>query len=73
MFYPSLQTPIEKLFMVGPIYAQKLHKLGIYTVEDLLRHYPFRYEDFSTISKIAQVQIGEIYTPKPVKKSNKQK
>jgi len=48
--------------MVGPIYAQKLHKLGIYTVEDLLRHYPFRYEDFSTISKIAQVQIGEKVT-----------
>ncbi|MBI4067686.1 ATP-dependent DNA helicase RecG [Candidatus Gottesmanbacteria bacterium] len=58
----TLDTPIDDVFMIGPIMAGKLHKLNIYTVEDLLRHYPFRYEDFSIISKIAQVQIGETVT-----------
>jgi len=29
--------PIEKLYMVGPATAPKLHKMGIYTIEDLAR------------------------------------
>lgn len=58
----TLQTPIDDLFMVGPIYAQRLKKLNIYLIEDLLRHYPFRYDDYSLITKINEVQPGEIVT-----------
>ena len=32
---------------VGPAYAKKFAKLGIYTIRDLLLHYPRRYIDYS--------------------------
>jgi len=48
--------------MVGEAYAEKLEKLGIETVEDLLHHYPFRYEDWSFVSKIGGCQPGEKVT-----------
>jgi ATP-dependent DNA helicase RecG len=41
-----LQTPIEFLKGVGPLRAELLRKeLGIFTFEDLLLHFPFRYVD----------------------------
>jgi len=58
----NLQNPIGGLFMVGPIYAKRLEKLGIQTAEDLLYHFPFRYLDYSLISPINQVQPGETVT-----------
>jgi ATP-dependent DNA helicase RecG len=58
----SLNMPIQDLFMVGKTYASRLKKLKIKTVEDLLHHYPFRYEDFRLISKISRVQPGEKVT-----------
>ena len=51
-----LETPIEYLKGVGPNRAELLKKeLGIFTYNDLLVHYPFRYIDrtkFYTISEI---------------------
>jgi ATP-dependent DNA helicase RecG len=44
------------------MYAGRLEKLGISKLEDFLFHVPFRYEDFSLISKIEQLQEGEIVT-----------
>lgn len=44
------------------MYASRLEKLGIFTFEDLLFHLPNRYEDYSVISKISQVQPGETVT-----------
>ena len=57
-------NPISELFMVGPIYAKRLEKLEIYTINDLLYHIPFRYDDYSLISKIEKVQDGETVTIK---------
>lgn len=47
---------------VHKMYANRLEKLGIFTLEDLLFHLPSRYEDYSMISKISQVQPGETVT-----------
>lgn len=58
----TLDTPVSKLFMVGPTYAKRLKKLGIETVGDLVTHFPFRYDDFSLISPISQIQVGEMVT-----------
>lgn len=44
------------------MYASRLEKLGINTFEDLLFHLPARYEDYSMVSKIAQIQPGETVT-----------
>jgi len=40
-----MNDPVTALSGVGPKRAETLGKLGIKTVEDLLRHYPMRYED----------------------------
>jgi ATP-dependent DNA helicase RecG len=44
------------------LYATRLEKLGIYTLYDFLFHLPNRYEDYSIVSKIAEVQPGETIT-----------
>lgn len=48
----DLSTSVTSLFMIGPVYGTRLQKLGIFTVEDLLYHLPFRYEDYSQMTKI---------------------
>ena len=58
----DLNTPISKSSKVYKMYAKRLAKLGIIKIEDFLYHKPSRYEDFSLISKIAQVQPGETVT-----------
>jgi ATP-dependent DNA helicase RecG len=42
--------------------GEKLEQLGITTVRDFLYHIPFRYDDFSLVSKIALIQPGETVT-----------
>lgn len=58
----DLQTPIREAGRIYKMYASRLEKLGIKTVEDFLYHIPFRYDDYSIISKIGQVQVGETVT-----------
>ena len=60
----SLSTPTTNLFMIGSTYAKRLEKLDIQTAEDLLHHYPSRYNDFRLHSKINRLQIGETATIK---------
>ncbi len=55
----SLSLPIEKISRISVSYQKKLKKLGIKTVEDLLFHFPHRYEDFSKIIPISKAKIGE--------------
>src|SRR3989304_7924097 len=58
----TLETPVEKLPLVGPVYARRLKKLGIETAENFLYHIPFRYENFSVIAPIASCRPGETVT-----------
>ncbi len=52
----SLITPIEYLKGVGPQKADVLKKeLQVFTIGDLLQHYPFRYIDRTKFHKIQQV------------------
>lgn len=44
------------------MYAGRLEKLGITTYYDFLLHLPSRYEDYSIVSKIAEIQSGETVT-----------
>ena len=54
-----LYTPIEKISNIGPFYQKKLNKLGIQTVEDLLFHFPYKYDNFSNLVSISKVKEGE--------------
>lgn len=58
----DLSTHISKLPLVGDAYAIRLEKLGIQTIDDLLHHIPFRYNDFRVVTPIARLQIGETVT-----------
>ncbi|OGZ35700.1 MAG: ATP-dependent DNA helicase RecG [Candidatus Portnoybacteria bacterium RIFCSPHIGHO2_01_FULL_40_12b] len=58
----DLFLPIEKAGRLYKMYALRLEKLNIEILEDFLYHVPFRYDDFSLISKINRVQPGEVVT-----------
>ncbi|MFA6272352.1 MAG: ATP-dependent DNA helicase RecG [Patescibacteria group bacterium] len=60
----ELSTPISNFPTVGPRTAQRLIKLGIETAEDLLFYFPFRYEDYSNISIINEIQNNQTATIK---------
>jgi ATP-dependent DNA helicase RecG len=49
-------TSIVELPRVSATHAKRLEKLGIFTVKDLLYHFPFRYEDFSVVLPIADLE-----------------
>lgn len=53
------QIPVTKLNGVAAKVAEKLNKLGIMNVQDLLFHLPLRYEDRTTIYPINQLLIGQ--------------
>lgn len=55
----TLATPLSEVYGIGPKFLDRLEKLEIKTVGDLLWHFPFRYEDFSQICKIAELQAGQ--------------
>ena len=51
-----LDTPIEYLKGVGPSRAEMLRKeVGVYTFNDLLHYYPFRYVDRSKFYRISDI------------------
>ena len=55
----DLNTPIEKLYLVGPARAKLLKNLGIKTLEDLLFYFPRTHQDLSKFSEIAKLKPGE--------------
>jgi len=55
---PLEQRPVASLRGVGPALAEKLEKLGVTQVQDLLFVLPSRYEDRTQISQIGAVRHG---------------
>ena len=55
---PLEQRPVGSLRGVGPALAEKLEKLGVTQVQDLLFVLPARYEDRTQISEIGAVRHG---------------
>lgn len=56
------QTPIDHIPGIGEAYAQRLTKLLLTTVGDLLTHIPVRYEDLSQITPIASITDKKVTT-----------
>ena len=50
------EIAINQLRGVGPQFAKRLHKLGLYNVQDLLFHLPLRYVDRTKITPIGSLQ-----------------
>ena len=53
------QTEVSNLPGIGYYYSRKLNRLGISTLQDLIYHFPFRYDDFSKIENIHNITPDE--------------
>ncbi|MGW8248358.1 MAG: ATP-dependent DNA helicase RecG [Acidiferrobacterales bacterium] len=53
------QQPLSALKGVGPKMAQKYQRLGLHTVQDVLFHLPFRYQDRTRVVPIGEVRQGQ--------------
>ena len=82
MFASNLETPLVYLKGVGPKRAELLQKeLGVFTYEQLLHHYPFRYIDRTRFYKINELNpdmplvqvIGKIITKETIGEKHKKR
>lgn len=55
-----LDTPVSEL--AGRTITLAFKRLGIKTVEDMLYHFPHRYDDYSSQKYIADLSIGQVET-----------
>lgn len=60
--FELLSRPVQFLKGVGPQRAADLRRFGIETVEDLLYHLPFRYEDRRRVTPIRALSPGIVTT-----------
>ncbi|SFM43915.1 ATP-dependent DNA helicase RecG [Halopseudomonas yangmingensis] len=51
-------TPLTQLKGIGPALAEKLQRLGMDCIEDVLFHLPLRYQDRTRITPIAALRPG---------------
>ena len=56
---PVLTESCETLTGIGPTLAMKLAQCGIHTVQDLLFHLPFRYQDRTRITPIQDLRAND--------------
>ncbi len=54
----SLEQPVTSLTGIGAQTANRLEKLGIRNIQDLIFHLPHRYEDRTRIYSIASLSAG---------------
>ncbi|MBI3588833.1 MAG: ATP-dependent DNA helicase RecG [Candidatus Liptonbacteria bacterium] len=55
----TLGTPLSRIAFITPRFLKSLEKLGLRTVQDLIWHFPSRYEDFSQIYNIGDLEPGQ--------------
>ncbi len=57
-----LATPVQFLRGVGPARAELLQRLGLFTLSDVLFHFPRDYEDLTDRREIADLEEGKLQT-----------
>jgi ATP-dependent DNA helicase RecG len=58
----GLDSPITVISGIGPTQSKRLARLGLETVRDMLYFFPRRYDDFSTLETISQLEYGQEVT-----------
>jgi ATP-dependent DNA helicase RecG len=58
----ALNASVTVLSGVGPRHAKTLSRLGINTLGDMLYHFPRRYDDYSQLKTINELEFGEEVT-----------
>jgi ATP-dependent DNA helicase RecG len=54
----SLAQPVSAIRSVGPKRSAELERFGLKTVEDVLYHLPFRYEDRRRVTPMRELDVG---------------
>ncbi|MBR5538415.1 MAG: ATP-dependent DNA helicase RecG [Clostridia bacterium] len=54
----GLDMPVGKLKGIGKVKEEAFHRLGIFTLSDLLNHFPTRYENRGVITLLADGTVG---------------
>ena len=60
--HDAQSIPVTRLKGVGSSVAERLNKLGLFTIQDVLFHLPHRYEDRTRVSAIGALQHGDTTT-----------
>ncbi len=55
----TLNQPVSVLPGIGDLYAKKLERLNIFSIDDLIHHFPFRFDDVSATKAISSLQEGD--------------
>ncbi len=55
----KLNDNLNNLQGVGPYYEARLKNLGLISIKDLLFYFPFRYQDFTNIKNIQELEPNE--------------
>ncbi|HRA53020.1 MAG TPA: OB-fold nucleic acid binding domain-containing protein, partial [Thermoflexales bacterium] len=58
----GLDAPVSRISGIGPTTGERLEKLGVRTIRDLLYFFPQRYDDYSALKTINQLELGEQVT-----------
>ena len=58
----GLDSPVIALLGIGPSHAKRFKRLGVETIRDLLYLFPRRYNDFSSLKTINQLEYNEEVT-----------
>ncbi|MBX7213371.1 MAG: ATP-dependent DNA helicase RecG [Thermoflexales bacterium] len=58
----GLDAPVSRISGVGDATGERLEKLGVRTIRDLLYFFPARYDDYSALKTINQLEYGEQVT-----------
>jgi ATP-dependent DNA helicase RecG len=65
----TLHEPLTEVKGVGPVQAVKFALLELKTVADLIDYYPRRYDDFSTLTPIAELRPGAVTIEAEIKQA----
>lgn len=58
----SLNAPLTVIHGIGPKNAQTMKRLNLYTLEDMLYHFPRRYIDYTQLKPIKRLAFGDVVT-----------
>ena len=58
----NMETKLTSLSRIAPKYLKALKKLGLFSVGDMLYHFPFRYDDYSKTVLPAEEYLGQKVT-----------
>jgi len=58
----TLDSPVTAIKGISTVYQQRLARLGISTIKDLIYHFPRRYDDYSALKAINRLSLGEEVT-----------